>query len=81
MLLAPGRGIVRLFNVLWPEGGRNLWAVPNLLLQKFPAPAFTATAKLSVFPKTDGERTGLVVMGLDYASVSVAKRPEGLVLL
>ena len=34
--------------------------------------------RLSV--RTDDEETGLILMGLDYAHVSVKKRPEGLVL-
>ncbi|MBD0372697.1 MAG: glycoside hydrolase 43 family protein [Pyrinomonadaceae bacterium] len=72
-------GFLRLFNVPLPEGS-NFWDVPNLLLQKFPAPEFTATTKLTFTARTDDEETGLVVMGLDYAYVSVKKRPEGLVV-
>jgi beta-xylosidase len=71
-------GLIRLFNVPLPEGFRNFWDVPNLLLQKFPAPAFTVTTKVTFTPRTDGERTGLIVMGLDYAYLSIVKRPEGL---
>ncbi|HLM54680.1 MAG TPA: glycoside hydrolase 43 family protein [Pyrinomonadaceae bacterium] len=71
-------GLLRMFNVPLPEGHRNFWDVPNLLLQKFPAPEFTATTKVTFTPRTDDEETGLVVMGLDYAYVSVKKRPEGL---
>jgi beta-xylosidase len=47
-------------------------------LQKFPAEAFTATTKLTFTPRTDDEKTGLLVMGMDYAYLSVEKRPEGL---
>jgi beta-xylosidase len=71
-------GFIRMFNVPLPEGYRNFWDVPSLLLQKFPAPEFTATTKVTFTPRTDDEETGLVVMGLDYAFVSVKKRPEGL---
>ncbi|HEY0320561.1 MAG TPA: glycoside hydrolase 43 family protein [Pyrinomonadaceae bacterium] len=73
-------GFLRMFNVPLPEGFRNFWDVPNLLLQKFPAPDFTATTKVTFTPRTDDEETGLIVMGLDYAYVSVKKRPEGLIL-
>jgi beta-xylosidase len=69
-----------LFNVPLPDGYRNFWDVPNLLLQKFPAPTFTATTKVTFTPRTGDEETGLIVMGLDYAYVSVKKRPEGLFL-
>jgi beta-xylosidase len=71
-------GLLRLFNVPLPEGFKNFWDVPNLLLQKFPAPAFTATTKVTFVARNDGERTGLIVMGLDYAYVSVTKRADGL---
>ncbi|HEV2705601.1 MAG TPA: glycoside hydrolase 43 family protein [Pyrinomonadaceae bacterium] len=75
---APALGFLRLFNVPLPEGHKNLWDVPSLLLQKFPAEQFTATTKLTFTPRTDEEATGLLVMGLDYAYVSVKKRPAGL---
>lgn len=71
-------GVLRIFNVPPPDGYRNFWDVPNLLLQKFPAPEFTVTTKLTFTPRTDHEETGLLVMGLDYAYVSVAQKPEGL---
>jgi beta-xylosidase len=75
---AGGLGFLRMFNVPLPEGYKNFWDVPNLLLQKFPAPEFTATTKVTFTPRTDDEETGLIVMGLDYAYVSVKKKPEGL---
>ncbi|HEX8142762.1 MAG TPA: glycoside hydrolase 43 family protein [Pyrinomonadaceae bacterium] len=71
-------GFIRLFNVPLPEGFRNFWDVPNLLMQKFPAPEFTATTKVTFTPRTDDEKTGLIVMGLDYAYVSVKKKADGL---
>ncbi len=45
---------------------------PNLLLQKFPAPNFQATTKLKLTPENSSKiQAGLVVMGFDYASLSV----------
>jgi len=73
-------GFLRMFNVPLPEAFRNFWDVPNLLLQKFPAPEFTVTTKVTFTPRTDDEETGLIVMGLDYSYVSVKKSPEGLVV-
>lgn len=73
-------GILRLFNVALPEDYKNFWNVPNLLLQKFPAPEFTVTTKVTFTPRADGEKTGLVVMGQDYAYVSLQKTPGGLVI-
>jgi beta-xylosidase len=75
---AGGLGFLRLFNVPLPEDFRNFWDVPNLLLQKFPAPAFTVTTRVNFTPRADDEETGLIVMGQDYAYLSVKKKPEGL---
>lgn len=52
----------------------NFWDVPNLLLQKFPAPEFTATARMTFNARTDDERTGLIVMGRDYAYLAVKNK-------
>jgi beta-xylosidase len=71
-------GFIRLFNVPLPEGFKNFWEVPNLLLQKFPAPEFTVTTRVTFTPRTDDEKTGLIVMGLDYAYVAVKKKSDGL---
>jgi hypothetical protein len=57
----------------------SLWDIPNLLLQKFPAPEFTATARLTFDARFDGEEAGLVVMGLDYGTISLIRnngKPE-----
>lgn len=77
---AGGLGFLRLFNVPLPDGFRNFWDVPNLLLQKFPAPEFTATTKVRFTSRTDDEEMGLIVMGLDYAYLSVTKKPDGLLI-
>lgn len=71
-----------LFSVPQPEGYKNLWDVPNLLLQKTPAPDFTATMKLTLKPdaRFRGERTGLVIMGLDYALLSFENTENGFTL-
>lgn len=36
------QNFLRLFSIKVPENSNNLWTVPNLLTQKFPAPNFTA---------------------------------------
>ena len=58
-----------------------MWQVPNLLLQKFPAPAFTATTKMTLNGQADGEKAGLIVMGADYAHLSVRRTAEGYELI
>lgn len=64
-------GSLRLYAHHTPEGARNLWDVPNLLLQKFPAEEFMMTTKLKFTPNSNltGEKTGLVVMGQSYAGI------------
>ncbi len=52
----------------------NFWEVPNLLLQRFPAEEFQATAKLKVSAKDNGQESGIIVMGWDYARLGVALR-------
>ncbi len=63
-----------------PEDIPNLWPLPNMLLQKFPAETFTVTTRLDFHPNFDGERIGLIVMGRDYAYLSVGQEDGKLVL-
>lgn len=65
--LTAAPGSVRLAAASRPATYLNLWQVPSLLLQKLPAEQFTATAKLTFYPQAEGEKAGLVLMGLDYA--------------
>lgn len=77
---AGDKGYLRLFA--WQTTGDtgNLWNAPNLLLQKFPAPEFSATTMLTFTPLVTGERTGLVVMGQDYASLTLENTEKGITL-
>ena len=77
----PSGGALRMFSVQNPEGYKNLWDLPNLLLQKFPAEEFTATAKVRMVPRFEGERFGLLVMGLDYSLIGVSRRDGKLYIL
>lgn len=78
----PKEGVLRLYSVQMPSEAVSLWPIPNLLLQKFPAPAFTATTKVTFHPneKLTNERTGLLVMGQDYAHLSMVSKSDGLYL-
>jgi beta-xylosidase len=51
----------------------NFWHVPNLLLQKFPAPEFTATTKVEFNGDLSGEQCGLVIMGRKWAYLAIVK--------
>lgn len=71
-------GFLRLYGKPLPENADNLWDVPNLLLQKFPAPEFRVTTKFSFTSHMYGEKTGLIIMGEDYSYISVTNTREGL---
>ena len=73
-------GFVRIYGHVLSENFVNFWEVPNLLLQKFPAEKFTATAKLKVSAKMDGQQSGLIVMGWDYSYIGVEKVGERFIL-
>ncbi|QCK13289.1 glycoside hydrolase family 43 protein [Mangrovivirga cuniculi] len=75
-------GKLRLYTVQSPDKSDNLWNVPNLLLQKFPAEEFTVTTKLS-FSFNDeitNEKIGLVIMGEDYAHLNLTSKSDGVYL-
>ena len=67
----PAKGVLRMNSVQNPENFKNLWDLPNILLQKLPAEEFTATAKVTLNPRFDGEKFGLVIMGMDYSYIGV----------
>ncbi|HLT54003.1 MAG TPA: glycoside hydrolase 43 family protein [Flavobacteriaceae bacterium] len=71
--LIKDRGFLRLFTVKKGDDESNLWNQPNLLLQKFPAPNFKATTKLKLLPEEaeNGKSAGLMVFGLDYATITL----------
>ena len=79
---AGDKSYVRLYSYPVVADYKNLWDVANLLLQKTPSDNFTATMKLTFMPnpKLKGERTGLVVMGRDYAGLILENTDKGLVL-
>lgn len=74
------KGVLRLYSVVIPPDYRNYSDVPNLLLQKFPAPNFSATSKMTFTPKNDGEEAGLIVHGIDYARLSMQFAGRKLIL-
>jgi beta-xylosidase len=73
MFVNAAGGCLRLFSDKFPDSAKNLWEAGNVLLQKFPADSFRVTTKLDFVPnsKLENERTGLVVMGMDYAGIGV----------
>ncbi len=72
---APGRLRLRTQPIF--DGGTNLWSAPHLLLQKLPAPSFTATTSMDSDALAAGSTAGLVLFGLDYAFVGVRRSEDG----
>lgn len=73
-------GYARIYGHELSSHFKNFWEVPNLLMQKFPAEEFTATVKLKVSAKDDGQLSGLIVMGWDYSWIGVEKQGEKFLL-
>ncbi|MGV0847850.1 glycoside hydrolase family 43 protein [Empedobacter falsenii] len=73
------QNFLRLFSMKVPENSNNLWTVPNLLTQKFPAPNFTASTKVKLTPEdaTEGKTAGLLIMGTDYQSLVITNKKDG----
>ena len=77
MSLTARPGWMRLFSVPVPADSVNLWPVPNLILQKLPAPKFTVTTKLDFSKLAIGEKTGLLIMGQSYSYLAIEKTQSG----
>ncbi len=81
-----GASKLRLFSHCTP-GVKRLYDMPNVLLQKFPAHNFTATAKVRFAPRVNngkvstGERAGLIVYGYNYGAIAFESRPDGVYLV
>ena len=63
-------GAMRIYTY---KSNATIWNVPNLLLQKTPADNFTATAKLQLTAKDQGQMGGIIMMGLDYSALVVKR--------
>ena len=55
----------------------SLWLAPNLLMQKFPGPSFTAETTLAFDDLAAGGRAGLIVFGYDYGWIGIRRGPDG----
>ncbi len=53
--------------------------VPNLLLQKWPAPEFNCVTKLDLFNLADGDTAGVISMGMEYGLLAMKRRKNQIV--
>ena len=77
---ATSYGYMRLYT--WPVSKQyvNLWETSNMLLQKFPSQTFTATTKVKMVSKENGQEGGLIVMGWDYSALTVCREGNRFIL-
>lgn len=73
--LAARPGWLRLAAQPWAD--RSLYRAPHLLLQKFPAREFIATARLELSAAEPGDTAGLVVFGYAYAWIGLRATAAG----
>ena len=64
---------------LYPQftADENLTLLPNLLLQKFPARAFTVETLLEFTPQSAGEAAGVIIVGESFATLALEKKDAG----
>ncbi len=73
--LSENEGSLRLFPQALAKD-QNLRDLPGIVGQKFPADRFTVTVKLN----PNCERSGVVILGMDYSAIELFKTSEGTVL-
>ncbi len=71
MFMSGNSGFMRLYCTRLPEEQANHWGTPQLLLQKFPAPTFSAITMLRFNGHLDGDKSALMVMGMDYSYIAI----------
>ena len=74
-------GTMRTYTHKLDTDWKNLWPVPNMLLQKTPADEFTVTAKLRFTSKADGQMGGIIMMGHNYQALVVRREGKEFKLL
>ncbi len=72
---------LRMFSQKKSDSAKNYWDVPNVLLQKFPAEEFKVTTNINFHPNLENEKIGFMVMGTDYAYLSLNKKQDGIYII
>jgi beta-xylosidase len=74
--LSEKQGFLRLY-AQYHNSPSSLWMVPNILAQKIPGPQFIAAIKMDGSNLKQKEKAGLVILGLDYSSLSISPVEDG----
>ncbi len=67
---------IRLYAIDNNTSFNNLFMIPNMMLQKFPAETFIVTTKMKPHFNQKGEQAGIIVMGLDYACIKILNQGD-----
>ena len=71
-------GTLRMYAQLLYDSVANYWNVGSILTQKLPADSFEATVKFDFKSKLDGDKFGLMILGIDYAYIAIRKTNDQL---
>ncbi|MBN1997930.1 glycoside hydrolase 43 family protein [candidate division KSB1 bacterium] len=74
--MTENKGCLRLY-AQYHDSPASLWMVPNILAQKLPGPQFCVTTKVDGSNLKQNEKAGLVMMGLDYATLTLSPGGDG----
>jgi beta-xylosidase len=72
---------LRMPAVLSTDSVINIWKLPNILMQKIPVADINASVKFKFYPNTENERFGFVLLGTDYAGISIVKQKDSLAIV
>lgn len=70
-------GKMQLKAIAFSDSSKNLYSVPSLYMQKFPADSFLATTEIELAAATIGDKSGLIIFGTDYAELLIEKTKAG----
>ncbi len=73
-------GAMQLNAIALPGSSKNLYTIPSLYMQKFPADSFITTTEIELANATVGDKSGLIVFGTDYAELLIEKGKEGYII-
>lgn len=70
-MLRPETGSLHMNCIPHEPRWRNLWDTGNLLLEKIVGPSMELCSEFTFTPLVEGERCGIVVMGMDYSTIEM----------
>ena len=70
----------RVYGHLTDPSFTNFWSVPNLYLKKFEGEVFSDTLHCNIMANAEGQQSGFIVMGRDYARIALELTGERFVI-